>query len=123
MKNKLRDQLVRMSLLLSLIVLCGQTILAQGTVFTYQGKLTDAGNPASGSYDMQFKLFDALSGGTQQGADFVVSNVTVTAGIFAVQLDFGACPICFNGSARFLEIAVKKTTDPTYTTLSPRQQV
>jgi hypothetical protein len=41
------------------------TAFAQTTAFTYQGRLTDAGNPASGNYDLQFKLFDAPSGGTQ----------------------------------------------------------
>ena len=95
---------------------------AQGTAFTYQGKVTDSGSPANGSYDMQFKLFD-LSGGTQQGSTLSVTNVTVTAGIFTVQLDFGVCATCFDGSARYLEIAVKKTTDSSYTTLSPRQPI
>jgi hypothetical protein len=45
----------------------------------------------------------------------------VSNGIFTVQLDFGACVSCFNGAARFLEIAVKKTTDATFTLLAPRQ--
>jgi len=98
---------------------------AQATAFTYQGKLTDTGVPASGNYDMQFKLFDTPTVGTgiQQGATLTVPNVAVTAGIFTVQLDFGACASCFNGSARFLEIAVKKTSDPIFTTLGPRQPV
>ena len=39
-----------------------------GTAFTYQGRLTDAGNPANGSYDLQLALFDAASGGAQVGA-------------------------------------------------------
>ena len=37
---------------------------AQTTAFTYQGKLTDAGNPANGNYDLQFKLFDTPTVGT-----------------------------------------------------------
>jgi hypothetical protein len=32
--------------------------LAQTTAFTYQGKLSDGGNAATGQYDFQFKLFD-----------------------------------------------------------------
>jgi hypothetical protein len=101
------------------------TILAQGTVFTYQGKLADSGTPASGQYDFQFKLFDTatVGTGTQQGAMVPASNVTVTAGIFTVQLDFGACPTCFNGAARFLEIALKPTSGSTFTTLGPRQPI
>lgn len=49
------------------LLLCAQAVNAQSTAFTYQGKLTDAGSPASSSYDIQFKLFDALTDGTQQG--------------------------------------------------------
>ncbi|HXI90199.1 MAG TPA: tail fiber domain-containing protein [Blastocatellia bacterium] len=101
------------------------TALAQGTAFTYQGKLTDSGNPATGQYDFQLKLFDTatVGTGTQQGPTVTVSNVTVTAGIFTVQLDFGVCASCFDGSARFLEIAVKQTSGSTFMTLGPRQPV
>jgi len=97
----------------------------QTTQFTYQGKLADSGNPASGQYDFKFKLYDTatVGTGTQQGGDVSVSSVQVTAGIFTVQLDFGACASCFNGAARFLEIAVKQTSGSTYTTLGPRQPV
>ena len=37
------------------------------TSFTYQGRLTDGGSPASGAYDLQFVLFDAAVGGSQVG--------------------------------------------------------
>src|SRR5262249_1410992 len=93
------------------------------TGFTYQGKLIDTGLPGNGLYDFQVKLFDAVSGGTQQGGTISVNAVQVTAGIFTVQIDFGACPTCFNGAARFLELAVKPNGGPTFTTLSPRQPV
>jgi hypothetical protein len=36
-----------------------------GTAFTYQGRLELAGSPVSGPCDLQFQLFDALTGGTQ----------------------------------------------------------
>lgn len=45
------------SVLLTLIL--SSNAMAQTTVFTYQGKLTDAGNPATGIYDMQFRVFDS----------------------------------------------------------------
>src|SRR5262245_28594602 len=99
------------------------TILAQGTAFTYQGKLTDSGNLANGQYDFQFKLFDALAAGTQLGTTQTVSTVTVSNGIFTVTLDFGVCASCFNGAARFLEIAVRPTGGGSFTTLSPRQPI
>ena len=114
---------LRVLVLLTIALLAHVTAYGQGTAFTYQGKLTDNGNPASGQYDFQFKLFDTATVGTgiQQGATFIPPPVTVTAGLFTVQLDFGACSTCFDGSARFLEITVKPTSGSTFTTLGPRQ--
>jgi hypothetical protein len=110
-------------LVVALLLLGAQTVQAQSTAFTYQGKLTDGSNPASGPYDFQIKLFDtqAVGTGAQQGTTVTVSNITVTAGIFTVPVDFGVCPSCFNGASRFLEIAVKPTSGGTFTTLGPRQ--
>ncbi len=95
--------------------------VAQTTTFTYQGRLTDGGTVVNGNYDFQFALFDTntVGTGTQQGTTVIVSNVTVTGGVFVVQLDFGAG--VFTGANRFIEIAVKQTSATTYTTLGPRQ--
>ena len=60
-----------------------------GTAFTYQGRLFDGGNPASGAYDLQLALFDAPAGGAQVGATIVKDDVAVDAGLFTVSLDFG----------------------------------
>ena len=100
-------------------------VSAQTTTFTYQGKLTDSGNLANGNYDLQFKLFDTVTvgTGTQQGSIVTVSNVIVSNGIFTVSLDFGVCATCFNGAARFLEIAVRLNGGGSFTTLTPRQPV
>ncbi len=105
------------------LMLCfvAQAALAQTTAFTYQGKLTDGNLPATGTYDFQFKCFDALSGSGQQGSTMTVAAVQVTNGIFTVELDFGAG--AFSGADRFLEIAVKPTGNPSFTSLSPRQPV
>ena len=97
------------------------TANSQGTAFSYQGKLTDGGNPANGSYDLQFVLFDSLSGGAQIGATLTRSAVAVGNGIFRVQLDYGAG--AFSGSERFLEISVRPADVGNYITLSPRQQI
>ena len=35
-------------------------IVAQGTVFTYQGRLSDNGGPANGQYDLRFTLYNAF---------------------------------------------------------------
>jgi hypothetical protein len=33
--------------------------LAQGTAFTYQGRLNNGGSPASGLYDLRFTIYDS----------------------------------------------------------------
>ncbi len=90
-----------------------------GAGFTYQGKLTDGGIPANGTYDIEFKLYDALSGGSQVGSTVTQGDVTVTAGLFTVQLDFGNV---FDGTALYLEIGVRPGASAgAYTALVPRQ--
>ncbi len=101
---------------------CFAAVRAQTSVFTYQGRLTDTNIAASGTYQMQFSLFDALSGGTQQGSTILNNSVTVSNGIFTVQLDFTAAPLAA-GADRWLEINVKKPADPAFITLTPRQQL
>ena len=92
-----------------------------GTAFTYQGRLTDGGNPANGSFDFQFLLFDAAAGGSQVGSTLDQLAVTVSGGLFATSLDFGPAP--WSGSARWLEIRVRPAGGGAYTTLSARQRV
>ncbi len=60
----------------------------------FQGRLTDAsGNPLNGTYDMQFKLYDAATSGTLKWAETrTAANtnpVTVTNGLFSVKLGEG----------------------------------
>jgi hypothetical protein len=91
---------------------------AQGTEFTYQGKLNDGAVAANANYDFEFRLYDA--GGTQIGPTNSRSGVAVTAGIFSVNLNFGPE---FPGADRFLEIAVRTAGGGAYTILSPRQKI
>ncbi len=94
---------------------------AMGMAFTYQGRLTDGGSLADGTYDFQFRLYDAASGGALV-ASANRGNVTVTDGLFTVELDFGSG--AFTGDARWLEIGVRPgTSTGAYTTLSPRQEL
>jgi hypothetical protein len=111
-------------ILVALIFLLGfSSASAQTTAFTYQGKLASNGTPVNGNYDFEFRLFDALSSGAQQGSTLTLTNVAVVNGIFSVQLDFPACPTCFSGAARFLDISVRANGGGAFTQLSPRQQV
>lgn len=102
----------------------GQSAWAQtplGTAFTYQGRLTSAGAPATGSYDLRFTLYDSLDVGSAVGSPLTRAGVAVTNGLFTVSLDFGAV---FAGSRRWLEVGVKPTGDPGgYSLLAPRSEL
>ncbi|MCS7089218.1 MAG: hypothetical protein NZM03_00620, partial [Limisphaera sp.] len=93
------------------------TCHAQGTAFTYQGRLDAGGAPYTGLAEMQFSLWNAASGGIQLGSTLTVSPVGVTNGLFTVSLDFGDQ---FPGAARWLQIALR-TNLLSFVTLSPRQ--
>jgi trimeric autotransporter adhesin len=86
--------------------------------FTYQGQLKQSGSPANGQYDFQLSLYDAPTGGSLVSGP-VTATLTVTNGLFTATPDFGAA--AFQGSARWLEIAVRPSGGGPYTTLSPRQ--
>ncbi len=112
------------SLLLGIAIIASTaSAYGQTTTFTYQGQLTDSGNPATGNYDFEFRLFDVSSGGSQQGSTVQRLNVSVTNGVFTAQLDFGPCATCFNGANRFLEISVRVAGGGAFTQLNGRQQV
>jgi len=92
---------------------------AQGTVFTYQGRLNDSGSPANGTnYGMVFDLYDAPTNGNLLG-NLGVASVTVSNGLFTTPLSFGGV---FDGTPRWLEISVQKNGG-SFTTLAPRQQI
>ena len=105
----------------SFIVVSFAVVLTQTSAVNYQGELKEGGAAAQGTYEMQFKLFDSVTGGSQVGSTVTNLSVTVANGIFSVSLDFGA-PAFSTGADRFLEIGVRKPSDPPgFTLLSPRQ--
>lgn len=114
---------LRMLILLATLLLGSVAAMAQSTAFSYQGRLNDGANAANGAYEIQFKLFDAVTGGTQVGTTFIPTpaGVVVTNGAFTVTLDFGAT--AFPGADRWLEISVKPPNGAAFTTLTPRQKV
>jgi hypothetical protein len=94
------------------------TFASLGTAFTYQGQLTDGGQPANGSYDFIFDLYDSETTGSLVDS-IALEDQTVVEGLFTVVLDYGDV---FDGTALWLEIRVRPgdSTDA-YTTLEPRQ--
>src|ERR1035438_2472698 len=94
---------------------------AQGTAFTYQGRLNDGGSPATGIYDLRFTVCDALASGNVVAGPLTNSATGITNGLFAVTLDFGGG--VFTGSNRWVEIAARTNGASTFTTLAPRQPI
>ncbi len=90
-----------------------------GTTFTYQGKLTDAGAPAQGIYDLRFTIYDSINGGSPIAVPKTNSAVAVSNGLFTVTLDFGR--LVFGGEARWLEIAARTNNLGTFATFPARQ--
>jgi hypothetical protein len=104
-----------LGILLVVFAAAAASVNAQTTAFTYQGRLTDNNGAANGTYNLEFRLFDADAAGNQIGAA-QSSLVTIANGIFTVKLDFGAAAFG-SGAARWLEIQVGATT------LTPRQEI
>ena len=94
---------------------------AQGTLFNYQGRLTDNGAPANGSYDVKFTIYDAATGGSALVNSITNASLTVSNGLFTAALDFGAG--IFTGADRWLELGVRTNGGGAFATLDPRQQV
>jgi hypothetical protein len=95
---------------------------AQTTAFNYQGILNFEGQPVTGSYDFVFDLFPVEAGGTSLVGKLIPLNaVPVNEGRFYVLLDFGSN--AFDGSPRWIAIAVRPTGVGAYSQLAPRQPV
>src|ERR1017187_8351658 len=99
MKTTLNRLLIALALSASL-----QQAEAQGTAFTYQGRLNSSGSPVNGSYDLTFALFSVSSGAGQVGNTVTNTATLISNGLFTATMDFGAN---FPGAARWLEIAVR----------------
>lgn len=112
----------RILLLAALLAGTNHNLYAQGTAFTYQGRLYDSNSVAGGNYDLRFTVYDSTNLPGNWVAGPVVNSATpVTNGLFTVTLDFG--PGVFNGATRALEVAARTNGTSAFTVLSPRQPV
>ena len=93
-----------------------------GTGFTYQAELRFNGAPINGTADLQFRLYDAASGGNQVGPTETMLGATLSNGRVTADLDFGAN--AFSLDARFLEIDVRSPAGVgSFVTLDPRKRI
>jgi len=118
-KYILLKPLAALGLILGMAITSTTSARAQVTAFTYQGRLDDGGAPANGIYDLRFAIYNAASGGAQQGAALTKAATAVSDGLFTVTLDFGAG--IFTGAARWLEIGVRTNGGGGFNALAPRQ--
>jgi hypothetical protein len=105
----------------SLLFLGGLTMaFAQGSAFTYQGRLHDGTGPANGNYEILFRPFGVFTGGSQ----LTIPNIRLVAvsnGLFTTTMDFG--PVIFAGGPVYLQLEVRTNGGASYTSLVPRQQL
>ena len=109
------------SMVVTLIIslFCSIALAQVPQVINYQGMLTDAGGTAlSGSFTIQFKIYDAPTAGNVLWTE--TQTVTVTAGLFDVLLgSVTAIPYSvFDGKDKFLSLKVG--SDPEMT---PRKRL
>ncbi len=96
------------------------SMFAQTTEFTYQGKLSDTG-ANSAAYDFEFRLCGSETNCSTPIATLQRPGIAVASGLFTVGIDFGESS--FDGTDRFLEIAVKRPAETIFVTLAPRQKL
>lgn len=95
------------------------TAHAQGTAFSYQGRLNDGGLPASGSYDFRFRLASDSLANNYVGSAYLTNGLAVNNGLFTTTMDFGSG--VFTGSNYWLEVDVRTNGADSYTALTPLQ--
>jgi hypothetical protein len=91
--------------------------------FTYQGRVSENGAPASGLYDFEITIWDDETAGTQISSTQLFPNQYVQDGIFTLHVMPGAAMSeVFDGGRRWIQVRVRPSGTTTYTAL-PRQPV
>lgn len=114
----MRKKIINWFFCLLLASVAAETVLAQETAFTFQGRLNDGGSPATGAYDFTFSLYPTNQSGSLAAVPVTNLAVAVSSGLFTTTLDFGSI---FRGPNYWLEIAVRTNGAATFTNLTPRQ--
>lgn len=113
----------KLSILLLLVIVAAAAITAraQGTAFSYQGRLQNNGSPANGNFDLMFTLYSTNAGGVAVAGPVTETNTAVSNGLFTVTIDFGAG--AFTGNNFWLDVDVSPAGSNAFTDLSPRQPI
>ncbi|HKW29721.1 MAG TPA: hypothetical protein VJT54_10325, partial [Verrucomicrobiae bacterium] len=124
MKTEINPVLFRVDFVLAALATFNflpSSALAQGTAFTYQGQLSNGGQPANGTYDFKLSLYDAPTAGNVLAGPITNSAVAVSNGLFSMTVDLG--PGVFTGQSNWLHLAVCTNATGSFVALSPRQQL
>jgi hypothetical protein len=119
MQLQIRQSILAALALAAALITQPFSVLAQGTAFTYQGRLNNNGAPANGSYDFRFRAASDSLGNNFVGNPSLINGVTVTNGLFTAPVDFGAG--IFNGSNFWLQVEVRTNGAGGYSALFPPQ--
>ena len=111
---------MRASMLAACAALATSSAILMAEPFTYQGRLTDATLPATGSYDMIFRVYSAATGGDLI-ASATVASVPTLDGLIIAAPDFPTGT--FTGATVYLDISVRHSGATLYSRLSPRQPI
>jgi len=96
--------------------------IAAAQAIPFQGLLTDnVGTPLDGTYDLQFTLYDAVSGGSPVGSAINIGDIVIAGGIVNTELNFGDA---FWSADRWLEVGVRDGASVgSYEPISPRTPI
>jgi trimeric autotransporter adhesin len=106
----------------SLIVALALVLSAplQAAPFVFRGQLDDGAAPAQGRYALRLTLYGAERGAVPLAGPLELLDVPLSAGRFAVDVDFGALPPLAQG---WLEVAAKAEGEADYSLLGVRAPV
>src|SRR5205809_1239391 len=79
---------------------------AQGTAFTYQGRLNLDGAPVNGPYDFRFSIYTAGAGGSLVAGPLPMDAVDVVRGLFVIPCLAFVVGVS-SGPALSLEVSVR----------------
>lgn len=107
------------SLALAASLFASAPVLAQNQ--TYQGLLSEAGQPANGTYDIRFDVYTDQFAGSTVGIGNVFNDEPVSNGLITNTFNVGTG--VFNGEDRWMQISVRPGASTGSFTSLPRQRI
>src|SRR5687767_2928170 len=99
--------IVQTLVLLGLSVTFAAKVHAQGTTFSYQGRVADTNGPLNSTVAMEFRIYETPAAGAALWAE-THSSIAVTNGLFSAVLG-QSTPVdgsLFDGGPRWLGISI-----------------